>query len=68
LVMLTGIGGIGKTRLALAVAERVGPTVADGLAFLPPAPVLDEALVWPELGRTLGVDAAGSTGDAEELG
>jgi predicted ATPase len=67
LVTLTGIGGIGKTRLALAVAERVGPTMADGLAFLPLAPVLDEALLWPELGRALGVDAVGSTEDAEGL-
>jgi hypothetical protein len=35
LVTLTGIGGIGKTRLVLAVTERVGPTTADGPAFLP---------------------------------
>jgi predicted ATPase len=67
LVTLTGIGGIGKTRLALAVAERIGPAMTDGVAYLSLAPVLDEALLWPELGRALGVEAAGSAGNADEI-
>lgn len=67
LVTLTGIGGIGKTRLALAVADQAGATKADGLAFLPLAPVLDETLIWPELARALGVEAAASTGDPDEI-
>lgn len=67
MVTLTGIGGIGKTRLAVAVSERVGLTMADGVAFLPLAPVLDEALLWPALGRVLGIDAADPLGGADEI-
>jgi predicted ATPase len=67
LVTLTGTGGIGKTRLAVAAAEQLGSTMADGVAFVPLAPVLDEALVWPEVGRALGVDAPGRAGAAEEV-
>ncbi len=35
LVAITGEGGIGKTRLALAVAERVQPDFPDGVWFIP---------------------------------
>jgi hypothetical protein len=31
LVTLTGVGGIGKTRLAVAIAERAGPELRDGV-------------------------------------
>lgn len=67
LVTLTGIGGIGKTRLAVAAAERIGSTLPDGAAFVALAPVLDEALVWPEVGRALGVEGAGRSWDVEEV-
>jgi predicted ATPase len=67
LVTLTGIGGIGKTSLAVAVAERVGPVFADGVAYVPLASVLDEALVWPEVGRALGVETAGPAWGVEEI-
>jgi predicted ATPase/DNA-binding XRE family transcriptional regulator len=67
LATLTGIGGIGKTRLAVAVAERAGPSFADGVAYVPLAPILDEALVWPEVGRALGVEATGQVEGPEEI-
>ena len=34
LVTLVGIGGVGKTRLALAVAHRLGPQLVDGAMFV----------------------------------
>ncbi|MCA9876660.1 MAG: tetratricopeptide repeat protein, partial [Thermomicrobiales bacterium] len=38
-VTLAGPGGIGKTRLALQVAERIAPDFADGVLFVPLATV-----------------------------
>lgn len=40
LLTLTGIGGSGKTRLALAVALELLPNFGDGVYFVPLAPVL----------------------------
>ena len=67
LVTLTGIGGIGKTRLAVAVAERIRPALTDGVAYVPLAAVLDEASVWPEVGRALGVETTGKVEGSEEI-
>src|SRR5262249_29833055 len=46
LVTLTGVGGIGKTRLALAVAAAVAPSFPDGCWFseLAPASTEDEVV------------------------
>src|SRR5262245_14169108 len=56
LVTLIGPGGVGKTRLALALADRVRDRYPDGLFFIPLAPLLDSTSVLPEIARTLGIN------------
>ena len=58
-VTLTGPGGVGKTRLALRVAEDLAQTFANGAAYVPLATVFDPALVAPALAQALGVREAG---------
>ena len=55
LLTLTGPGGVGKTRLALQVAEAAGADFADGVSFVDLSPVFDPAQVLPAIGRALGV-------------
>ena len=57
LVTLTGPGGTGKTRLALAVAEQLAHELRDGAAFVDLSTVADAALVVPTIGQALGHDA-----------
>jgi len=59
LLTLTGPGGVGKTRLALAVAVVAGPVVADEAAFVGLAPIVEPALVASAVAQALGVIEAG---------
>jgi predicted ATPase len=60
LLTLTGPGGVGKTRLAIAVASSAANAFADGVAFVELAPVANPALILPTFARTLGVRERGT--------
>lgn len=55
LVTLTGAGGVGKTRLAVRVADRVADGFPGGVWFVDLAPVANPLLVPVVLTRTLGL-------------
>jgi len=54
LVTLTGPGGAGKTRLALAAAGELGPELRDGALFVDLAAVRDPALLGTSIAQALG--------------
>jgi len=55
LLTLTGIGGCGKTRLAIKLAERVLPSFPDGVWFLDLAPLSDAERLPLTVITTLGI-------------
>jgi predicted ATPase len=62
LLTLTGTGGVGKTRLAIQVAQDAGNLFPDGVAFVVLAPLSDAELIVPTIVRSLGVrEAEGQT-------
>lgn len=67
LVTLTGIGGTGKTRLALAAAWRMLLNFPDGVFFVNLAPITDPKLVTPAIAQTLGVQESGGEPILEAL-
>ena len=67
IVTLTGPGGVGKTRLAIAVAERVAPSFPDGVWFVRLAALRDPALVVPTIAETLGIRDEGTQSQTERL-
>jgi predicted ATPase/class 3 adenylate cyclase len=64
LVTLTGPGGIGKTRLALAAAASLDTAFPHGVFFLPLAAVRDAGVMWKTLADSLDVSAEGQIADA----
>ncbi len=52
LLTLIGVGGVGKTRLAVQVATELLADFADGVAFTSLAPIHDSGLVIPTIAHT----------------
>src|SRR5260370_41568006 len=54
-VTIAGPGGIGKTTVALAVADEVGRSYRDGVRFVDLFPIADPLLVPSALASALGL-------------
>ena len=54
LLTITGTGGIGKTTVAVAVADRLRPEYPDGVAYLDLAPISDPRFLPNLLASALG--------------
>ena len=67
LVTLTGPGGVGKTRLAVAAAGRLLDRFGAGTVFVPLESVTDPGLVLAAIGRAAGADLAGTGSPGEAL-
>ena len=67
LVTLTGVGGTGKTRLALQVAADLVADFPDGIYFVDLAPVRDPALVATTIAATLRVRESGTQSLVDSL-
>jgi predicted ATPase/DNA-binding CsgD family transcriptional regulator/DNA-binding XRE family transcriptional regulator len=67
LVTVTGVGGAGKTRLALAVATAVASEFPEGVWLVELAPVSDAALVPMAVATALGVRESGGVSVVDAL-
>jgi predicted ATPase/class 3 adenylate cyclase len=59
LVTLTGTGGVGKTRLALAAAAALADSLPQGVFFVALAAVRDAEVMWKTLADSLDVSVVG---------
>lgn len=57
LLTLIGPGGVGKTRLALQIADQLHADFADGVFFVPLASIRDPMFVLPTITHALGLRA-----------
>ena len=67
LVTLTGPGGVGKTRLAVAAGQRLGDRFGAGTVFVPLEAVTDPGQVLAAIARAAGADLAGTGAPLEAL-
>ena len=64
LVTLTGTGGVGKTRLALAAAASLSATFEHGVYFVALAAVRDAEVMWKTIADSLDVAVDGAAASA----
>jgi predicted ATPase len=67
LVTLTGPGGVGKSRLAVAAGERLRDRFGAGTVFVPLEAVTDPGLVLAAIGRAAGADLSRTASPLEAL-
>jgi predicted ATPase len=67
LVTLTGPGGVGKTRLAIAVGGRLRDRFDSGVVFVPLAEIMRSELVVDAVGRAVGADLVGTASPLEAV-
>lgn len=67
LVSVIGPGGIGKSRLAIEVARRVGALFPDGVYFVPLENVLEPGLLLPTVAYALGIRDNGEAAIEERI-
>jgi predicted ATPase len=68
LLVLTGAGGSGKTRLALEAAREAAASFANGATLVELASVRDPELVLPTIARTLEIPDVAGQGPLESIG
>src|SRR5215207_4645959 len=68
LVTIVGAGGIGKSRLALAVAEGAKDRFTDGVAYVELSAVSEPSLLRPTIAKALGMQEGTGLGIGSQLG
>jgi predicted ATPase len=67
MVSIVGPGGIGKSRLALAVADRARERCPDGIVYVDLAPLSEASLLPPTIAKSLGVEEQTGTSIGAQL-
>lgn len=67
LLTFTGPGGVGKTRLALSLAEEMARDVDDGIYLVSLAPVSDAKRALAEVAQALGLREEPGVGSLQQL-